>query len=440
MVWKPIDGTLLRRKRFGLAKGAVAAFIGVATALLWNNANAGGQPNDNRRAPANRQIVHVLNRITFGPRPGNIDRVRAIGVEAFIEEQLHPERIDDTRVERFLSGLETRELDTTTVVLRYHLPSLMERRENRHEAASSASQETPGPARGAMPRRQQDLSPAIRRGQLPFQELITEKLVRAVSSERQLQEILVDFWFNHFNVSARKSPLIQPFLPEYERDVIRPRVLGTFRNLLGAVAASPAMLIYLDNWLSSDPAASEVAGRRFERRPPNRRSPRVGINDPRRLFRARVGRRVQPDPRDGLNENYARELLELHTLGADGGFSQGDVIEVARAFSGWTIAPMGQGGGFHFSPELHVDGDKLVLGETIDAGGRTDGERVLDILAMHPSTARLVATKLASRFVADDPPESLVERAASRFLETGGNLREVTRIVLSSPKVPTASR
>ena len=201
--------------------------------------------------------------------------------------------------------------------------------------------------------------------------------------------MLTDFWFNHFNVDARKGP--DRFLvTAYERDVIRPRVLGKFRELLGAVAHSPAMLYYLDNQLST---------------------------------------------RRGLNENYARELMELHTLGVDGGYTQRDVAEVARAFTGWTIDRPRQGGGFRFDPRLHDDGEKIVLGHRIKAGGgMRDGEKVLDILAEHPSTARFIATKLVRRFVSDTPPRSLVDRAAARFRETRGDLREVMRTILTSPE------
>ena len=292
-------------------------------------------------------------------------------------------------------------------------------------------------------RRRSELPPEMRRGQLIPKELMEQKIIRAVSSERQLQEVLVDFWFNHFNISMRKGPLIQPFLTEYERDVVRPHVLGRFRDLLGAVAESPAMLLYLDNWLSSDPDAPAALTRSFRHQRASGRSradgrdgfqmPRVGFGDPRRGARMGGIPPVQPGQRDGVNEKYARELLELHTLGVDGGYTQHDVVEVARALTGWTIAPLLGGGGFHFEPRLHDDGEKQVLGQTISGHGKASGDEVLDLLARHPSTARFIATKLVSRFVTDDPPPALVERAAARFLETDGDLREVTRLILTSP-------
>ena len=371
------------------------------------------------------------------------DRVSEMGIAAYIEQQLHPAWIDDSALERHLARLETVDFDTAVIVRCYHLPLVRARRERRQEAARSEST-TAGsddaPLRAgadmdsdAMRRRRQNLPLEIRRGQIPFVEQMTQKLARGVSSERQLQEVMVDFWFNHFNVSARKSPLIQPFVIEYERDVIRPSVFGRFRNLLGAVAESPAMLIYLDNWLNSDPdapdlsAAQGIQGRGASCRLGGR-TRQFGFGDPRRIFRIQMTD-LQQDRRDGLNENYARELLKLHTLGVDGGYSQADVINVAQALSGWTLAPLWQGGGFRFSQTLHVDRPKVVLGHRIDAGGKADGEMVLDLLASHPSTARFIATKLARHLVADDPPESLVDRVTNPFLESDGDLRVVTRVV-----------
>ena len=227
---------------------------------------------------------------------------------------------------------------------------------------------------------------------------------------------MVDFWFNHFNVFAGKGPT-RIYLTEYERDTIRPRVFGRFRDLLGAVAQSPAMLFYLDNWQSAAPAEAATIGR------PGRRA----------RLRPQVAQ--TPNRRRGINENYARELMELHTLGVDGGYTQKDVQEIARAFTGWTIDMPRQGGGFRFEPRLHDNGAKSVLGVTIPAGGgKQDGERVLDLLAKHPSTATFIATKLTRRFVADAPPKALVDRAAARFRETDGDIREVVKLIITSPE------
>jgi uncharacterized protein (DUF1800 family) len=351
--------------------------------------------------PTDRESVeHAVNRLTFGPRPGEVDEVRTLGLAAWIDQQLTPARIDDSALTR-------------------RLPAPPER-----------------PDSIASPREARQF------GRQSVVALSEAKILRAVYGERQLEEVLVDFWFNHFNVFAGKGRT-SLFLPEYERDAIRPHVLGRFRDLLGATAKSPAMLFYLDNWLSADPeAAARVADMQKQRR--SGRQP-VRPNQPNAQQRKR-----------GLNENYGRELLELHTLGVDGGYSQQDVVEVARAFTGWTIgrqdggaararATAGAGGQqmamddvngeFRFTPALHDTGAKVVLGQKIKAGGGIDdGERVLDIVASHPATARHIATKLVRRFVSDDPPESLVARVAARFQQTDGDLREVVRAVITSPE------
>jgi uncharacterized protein (DUF1800 family) len=237
--------------------------------------------------------------------------------------------------------------------------------------------------------------------QVVARDLAEGKLLRAIYSNRQLEEVLSDFWFNHFNIYLDKGA-DRYLVTEYERDVIRPRVLGKFRDLLEATAKSPAMLFYLDNWQS------------------------VGPNAPQPRGQGNKGRR-------GLNENYGRELLELHTLGVDGGYTQKDVTEVARCFTGWTINQPQRGGEFSFNKRLHDAGEKTVLGVKISAGGgMEDGEKVLDIVARQPATAHFVSRKLAQRFVADDPPPALVERMAQTFLKTDGDLRAVMKTMLES--------
>jgi uncharacterized protein (DUF1800 family) len=235
------------------------------------------------------------------------------------------------------------------------------------------------------------------------EELQAAKLVRAVTSERQLQEVMVDFWFNHFNVFAAKGD-VRWYVLAYEREAIRPHALGTFPDLVRATARHPAMLFYLDNWLSARADFVVPAG-------PNR------------------GRRA------GLNENYARELLELHTLGVDGGYTQTDVIEVARAFTGWTIDRPRSVGRFVFRPIMHDTGQKIVLGQRIPAGGgQGDGERVIEILTRHPSTARFVAEKLVRRFVSDAPPPALVVRVAAAYTRTDGDIPSMLRVIVESPE------
>jgi uncharacterized protein (DUF1800 family) len=378
-----------------------------------------------KAAPSDeRTIVHILNRVGFGPRPasGDIEKVRAMGVERYIEQQLQPERIPDQEMEARLARLSTVRLSAAQIHAQYEQPILEARRAERDRAMASTGNETAAGGGSTPPaaRRPQQAANAV------VLELSEQKLLRAIYSERQLQEVLADFWFNHFNVDARKNR-VRFLVTEYERDAIRPHVLGKFRSLLGAVAKSPAMLVYLDNFMSVDPEAASTAGARLNgarRRPGGSGAPRPQIPAG---VQARMSR--------GLNENYARELMELHTLGVDGGYSQKDVVEVARAFTGWTLENPRQGGEFRFNPRLHDDREKTVLGHRIKAGGGIgDGEQVLDILARHPATARFIATKLARRFVSDEPPRALIERASARFVATGGDLREVTRTILLSPE------
>jgi uncharacterized protein (DUF1800 family) len=234
---------------------------------------------------------------------------------------------------------------------------------------------------------------------IPY-DLNEAKLLRAIYSNRQLAELMADFWFNHFNVFIDKGA-DRTLVTSYERDTIRPNIFGKFRGLLEATAHSPAMLFYLDNWES----VAANTGR------PNAKRKR------------------------GLNENYARELLELHTLGVDGGYTQKDIIEVARCFTGWTIRAPRQGGDFFYNDRVHDKGAKVVLGVTIPAGGGIDdGEKVLDILARQPATARFISRKLAMRFVADDPPQALLDRMVRTFQATGGDIREVMRTMINSPE------
>ena len=379
-----------------------------------------------------RTIAHVLNRLGFGPAPDDIERVRGIGLEAYIEQQLRPERVPDTVVASRLAALRTLTMSTRELAESIFLPAQMARRETQQARAAqdrASMVSTPGSNPAGMPSRDRT---AIRAEGQVLIDLSQQKILRAAYSERQLAEVMIDFWFNHFNVFAGKG-LTRLYLTEYERDAIRPHALGRFRDLLAATAESPAMLIYLDNWQSAAPAGAATAPGSARRPRPGRWGMRTRAQDRPRTI-ADLPANAPNRPR-GLNENYARELLELHTLGVDGGYSQQDVQEVARAFTGWTIANPRQGGGFRFEPRMHDSGGKIVLGHTIEpGGGKRDAERVLDILAGHPSTARHVATKLARRFVADEPPADLVDRAARRFLETRGDIREVVRTIVTSPE------
>ncbi len=382
-----------------------------------------------------RTIVHVLNRIGFGAAPGDIERVRSMGLAVYIDRQLQPERIDGAALEARLAALTTLTKSTEEMAQLYYVPAQMARREvQRQQAAKESSN-----VREMMTPEQAD---AVRMERQALAELMQAKILRAAYSERQLEEVMVDFWFNHFNVFSGKGQ-VRVYLNEYERDAIRPHVLGSFRELLQATAESPAMLFYLDNWQSAAPEGARTSAARQQNGQVNPRNP---DRFPGRPANVAAGQRNRPrtladlppnlrNRRGGLNENYARELMELHTLGVEGGYTQKDVQEVARAFTGWTIANPRQGGSFRFEPRMHDDGEKAVLGHTIKSGGgKKDGDQVLDLLASHPSTARFIATKLARRFVADEPPKALVDRAAARFGETNGNIRDVVRTIVTSPE------
>jgi uncharacterized protein (DUF1800 family) len=334
-------------------------------------------------------VAHALSRLTFGARPGDRERVKAEGLASWIEGQLEPARLDDRAAEQALAALPTLTLSIAELQKQYPRPDKDLRRQV---------------AEGAMsPREMQERYPAANRPLRIVGEMQAARMVRAVESERQLQEVMVDFWFNHFNVHGAKGE-VKWYLPAYERDVIRPHALGHFSAMLRATARHPAMLFYLDNWLSTRADFVVPAG-------PNR------------------GRRA------GLNENYARELMELHTLGVDGGYTQKDVTEVARAFTGWSIERPREDAHFVFRRATHDRGDKTVLGTRLAAGGgQDDGERVLDVLVHHPSTARFIATKLVRRFVSDTPPPQLVERVAATFSATDGDVRAMLKTIVASPE------
>ncbi len=259
--------------------------------------------------------------------------------------------------------------------------------------------------------------------QVVVDELMQAKLLRAIYSERQLDEVMTDFWFNHFNIFINKGA-DRFLLTSYERDAIRPHVLGKFEDLLVATAESPAMLFYLDNWLSVGPNSDVALGI------PARARDRRG-----RLRNGPPGKgKGKPKQASGLNENYGRELMELHTLSVNGGYSQKDVTEVAKVFTGWTIEQPNKGGGFHFEPRMHEPGDKIVLGHRIKQNGEKEGLEVLHLLARDPHTAHFISQKLAMRFVSDDPPAGLVDRMTKTFLKKDGDIREVLRTMFKSPE------
>jgi uncharacterized protein (DUF1800 family) len=365
---------------------------------------AAGLPplTDCQRAP------HVLNRLGFGPRPGDIERVLEVGVTRWIEQQLDPERISDPVVDAKLGGLPTVAMTDAELSIGFEKASRDARRLAESETLGLDGSDA---ARQAVDRRVRELVTPAREPQRALDELTRARILRAAYSERQLNEVLADFWLNYFNVFGGKD-LDRIYLTSFERDVVRPHMWGCFRDLLLATARSPAMLVYLDN-------AQSVA------EPDHRPGYVPPVLPPQPGFA----------PPAGLNENYARELLELHTLGVDGGYTQSDVTELARVLTGWSVAPPEEGGGFFFKTRLHDICAKTVLGHPVGpGGGLSEGEELIGVLARHPSTARHIAYRLCQRFIADEPPADLVARVAKRFLATDGDLKETLRTILEAPE------
>ncbi len=423
---------------FRIAVLFVVAVSFVPAAAVRGQGKAGSEDVDDAT------VLHVLNRVAFGPRPGDIARVKTLGVKAYIEQQLEPETIADPQVDQTLARFETLTMSTAELAAKYYRPLDQMKRQEKARQGKADMPAMAAPANPNAPPNQakNNLPPEARAMQQEaasvLQNLMQARMIRAVDSERQLNEVLVDFWFNHFNVYAQKGA-VNEYLNEYERDAIRPYVLGNFRDMLGAVAHSPAMLFYLDNFQSADPnAANHERSQRLQDMERRMNNPRARVTPQQReQMMARLQQARQNMPR-GLNENYARELMELHTLGVDAGYTQKDVQEVARIFTGWTIDQPRGGGRFVFKPGMHDPNSKTLLGQTISGhsgiDGMREGERALDILAMHPKTAHHLAFKLAQRFVSDTPPASLVDRAADVYMKSKGDLRAVTRAILLSPE------
>src|SRR5881398_3437954 len=328
--------------------------------------------------------LHALNRLAYGPRPGEVDRDAGELARVYVDAQ-------------------------------------RERREQKRAAETDSMTEKPEQA-GPLEQRGRRLG-------AEFQELA---VIRAVLSERQLYEVMVDFWANHFNVFFAKGA--DRFLtPSYIEQTIRPRALGKFPDLLIATAQSPAMLFYLDNWESVAPGATPPQAMRLRARPLFGPRPMFGRpplfdpgHDPMRADSLR--RQALARVPKGINENYARELLELHTLGVDGGYTQQDVINVARIFTGWSVRRPQQGGDFEFHDWAHDYGEKVVMGVMFPAGhGRDEGVRLLKLLANYPATMHHVSRRLCQRFVNDDPPDGCVDDAVAAWKRTEGDIREVLR-------------
>jgi uncharacterized protein (DUF1800 family) len=438
-------------------------------------------------------ILHALNRLSYGPRPGDVERVRQMGLAKWIDQQLNPSSIDDRALDARLADYPTLRMSTAKLIDEYPQPKLAEkqaekqaqaqaRQEQRRSDAAAAVVEkdmqnaqgqaanSGDPAAGSsdsarQPTADNPNAPAPMKQQAPVnaatngagrrdvlgggdpnnvpraiaddskrpQRVVVElgmaKVTRAIYSERQLQQVMDDFWFNHFNVFAGKGE-DRYYLTSYERDVIQPHAFGKFKDLVTATAKSPAMLFYLDNFLSADPRAAQRQAAERAVRQQWRRGRLGGPWPPRPAANPQQAKKNER----GLNENYGRELMELHTLGVDGGYTQKDVTEVARCFTGWTIEKPRQFADFKFDDRLHDPDPKIVLGKKIHAGGMKDGEQVIDLLAHHPSTAKFISTKIARRFVSDNPPPALVSRMAETFQSSDGDIRAVLRTMIWSPE------
>jgi uncharacterized protein (DUF1800 family) len=545
----------VRHAKFAIFLLSFSLACTVPQLLAKKKDKAASGPSDQKSA------LHALNRLTFGPRPGDVQEVMAMGVDQWIDLQLHPEKIDDSALDARLEPLRTLRMSTKEIaedfpdpqeinqvmngrrtmpsdparraVFQVQLARLEARKDSKEEATKNAATAAPEktgstaaegsaaapntaadgagtadnsamngamsdatnpgggneatitaaaqPAKlppeeeeqarlreeqlyadlevqqlaslppderfkkilamqideqvffasslrggrgqefleGLSPKQKETLLAMNNPAAVVTGELERAKLLRAIYSQRQFEEVMTDFWFNHFNVFVDKG-LDRLMVTSYERDVIRPHALGKFEDLLVATAKSPAMLFYLDNWLSVGPNSAQALG--IPLRP----------NGP-------YGRRYPPRPNagkrpSGLNENYGRELLELHTLSVNGGYSQRDVTEVAKVFTGWTIEKPAEGGGFKFEPRMHEPGPKFVLGHRIKPKGEDEGLEVLHQLATSPQTAHFISLKLAERFVSDDPPTALVDRMAKTFLKQKGDIREVLNTLFHSPE------
>ena len=415
--------------------------VGALTLALLTGTAAEQKLSDRQR------VLHALNRLSFGPRPGDVDEVTREGLDVWIDRQLHPEQIPD-RVDARLQSMTTLQMSSNDIIETFYRPIVEMRRKAKQEAGA-------GPADGGkadpeqMRRELRKTVPPEARPQRVMEELQSQRILRAVESDRQLNEVMVDFWMNHFNVYSGKG-IDRFLLTSYERDTVRPRIWGRFEDLLMATAKSPAMLFYLDNARSI--AAPENRPKAAQRGQMPARRGLFGMRGRNRGAVMAGGAGMPRKPQNvnankgGLNENYAREIMELHTLGVDAGYSQKDVTELARVLTGWTIAGGRQGiegSGFVYRPQLHDVAAKTVLGVHFAAGGgMEEGETMIHFLAHQPATAHHIAYKLCQRLVADVPPSSLVDRVAKKFLDSDGDLRQTVKALIDSPEFwdPRAAR
>jgi uncharacterized protein (DUF1800 family) len=433
---------------------AIVALLSISTALAAQATPAGSKARVSASTPTttldkkfkgklpitelteDEAIVHALNRLAYGPGPGDVERVRQMGLEKWIDQQLHPESIDDSALDKRLENYPTLRMSSAELEDQFPAPQQAAKKDGEtKEQYQQQMMEKRSDARDAVMQTGND---NLDRGQMQLAniqgpnrivaELSMAKMDRAVYSQRQLEAVMEDFWFNHFNVFAGKG-VERWLLTPYVRDTIRPHTMGKFDDLLVATAQSPAMLFYLDNWLSADPTAFQ----RMQAERAMRRSRFWGMDGEGNPPEVQNGAAPKRQER-GLNENYGREVMELHTVGVDAGYTQQDVIEMAECLTGWTIREPRKDPEFFFNDRIHADGKKVVMGHTFDSGGMKDGEEALKMLAGDPHTARFISTEIARHFVSDNPPPSLVNRMAKDYESSGGDITSLLRTMIYSPE------
>ena len=398
-------------------------------------------------------VLHAMNRLAYGPRPGDVEQIRQTGLEKWIEQQLHPESINDADLNLRLQRYPTLEMSSKRLLEEFPRPDQNAKQQGltKEQAKDQYEQQLKTKQQEAesqiivtgndnLDKAQQQLAKLQGPNRI-IAELSMAKVDRAVYSNRQLQAVMEDFWFNHFNVFANKGD-DKWFLTAYERDTIRPHAMGKFQDLLLATAKSPAMLYYLDNYLSADPAAVArmEAEKNFRRAryqgafaggsmPTPGTFPGPATSGPPTAANA-----APKKPDRGLNENYGREVMELHTVGVDAGYTQQDVIQMAECLTGWTIHEPRKDPQFFFDEQIHDQAKKVVMGRTFNYGGEKDGEEALKMLASQPATAHFISAELARHFVSDNPPASLIHRMAKSFTSSNGDIRTVLRTMIYSPE------
>jgi uncharacterized protein (DUF1800 family) len=459
------DGSRLRR----LHAGGMAAGLCLAVAIFYttigpqssaDNARKSGKPAaitlDKKfkgalpitELTADQATLHALNRLGYGPRPGDVERIRHMGLEKWVDQQLHPEGIDDAALDQRLEQYSTLNLSSTKLLDEFPPPGQAVKREGdtKDEYKDKMEQKRQNALAQMLPTgndnfdRANDQLAKIQGPNRIVAELSMAKVDRVVYSQRQLEAVMEDFWFNHFNVFANKGA-DKWFVTAYVRDTIRPRTMGKFQGLLLATAKSPAMLFYLDNWMSADPVAFKRMQAEMQARRQHYQGIFVGSHPPppgsfpgKSPVPGGNGAPAKKKEDRGLNENYGREVLELHTVSVDAGYTQQDVIAMAETLTGWTVHEPRKDPEFFFDDRIHAQGKKVVMGHTFNYGGEKDGEEALKFLANHPSTARFISTELARHFVSDNPPESLINRMTKNYEATGGDIRSLLKTMIYSPE------